>query len=106
MLEGLLRNASPGEAVEIREGVTLEVLVDEPNHLRHAEVDMEIIQRALLLEQITGAGVRLLTGDLNMKLRARSLGAQIFELDPRFKSQQQKRLLAEVEAEERAASEG
>ncbi|MEU8688830.1 PIN domain-containing protein [Streptomyces sp. NPDC048665] len=108
MIERLLRDTAPGSAVPVRDGTTLEVLLDEADHRRRplSEADTEIIERAALLDQITGSRSKLLTGDLHMKLMARTLGLSVFELDAKFKNQQQKKTLKDVQAEEAAASAG
>jgi PIN domain-containing protein len=54
-----------------RDAVTLEVLYDDPYHVRLADPDDEIIDRAVALQGYAGRKVRLVTMDTSMRLRAR-----------------------------------
>lgn len=53
--------------------VTIEVSFDDAHHVRLADPDDEIIDRALTLQAYAGRPVRLLTMDTSMALRARML---------------------------------
>lgn len=75
-LDGIMKDTDPGAAALVpgRPGVTLEVLMDEAEHTRRASADAEIIERAVLLAQITSASVAVVTADTGMRLRAQSAG--------------------------------
>jgi predicted ribonuclease YlaK len=57
--------------------VTIEVFLDDPQHVRMEDNDDEIIDRALALQAYAGHEVRLLTMDTSMALRARLLGLRV-----------------------------
>jgi len=65
---------------EVKEGglpkpeVTVEILFDPPEHARLPIADDEIIDRALALEPLAGAPVKLFTYDTGQSLRARNAG--------------------------------
>jgi hypothetical protein len=73
-------DSPPDGYSEIREGVTVEVLPDEPGHLRMASNDQEILDRAQFLEQATGSPVTLITGDSGMRINAQPCGIEVFKL--------------------------
>jgi hypothetical protein len=55
--------AAPDAYSPLRQGVTFEVLPDEPGHFRAASTDQEILERCEFLAQVTGSPVTLVTGD-------------------------------------------
>ncbi|MFJ6770956.1 PIN domain-containing protein [Kitasatospora sp. NPDC091257] len=84
-LERKLDRAAPGEAVKLREGVTLEVRLDPPGH-RRAEPDLEILRCAADLDGLVpGVGVRVLTDDYGMRLRAQSMGLATLRLPAAYR---------------------
>jgi predicted ribonuclease YlaK len=84
-IQEIVGSATPGAAVEVRSGVTLEVLVDEQGHTRATAADDEIIERARLLQQIVDAPVSVLTHDLGLQLRAELAGLTSTTLPERYK---------------------
>ncbi|MFJ6385880.1 PIN domain-containing protein [Kitasatospora sp. NPDC092039] len=79
-LERKFEGAAPGEAVKLREGVTLEVRLDPPGH-RRIEPDLEILRCAAdFTGLVPGAGTRVLTDDYGMRLRAHSMGLATLRL--------------------------
>jgi predicted ribonuclease YlaK len=74
-LEDLLAT-SRGPA-EIPGRGTIEVLVDEPGHVRCAVDDEEIVDVCRYVADVTGQRARLVTGDLGMSLRASQLGVEV-----------------------------
>jgi hypothetical protein len=62
-----------------RQGVTLEVLLDDPDHRRLPDNDAEIIDRADYIRELTGRSVLLVAGDFGMLYRAAavSLGSAL-----------------------------
>lgn len=78
-LERVLRETAPGEAVEVRPGASLEVWM--PTDDRGRDVDLSILECATDLDGLRpDAGARVLTGDLNMRLRARQMGLKTLSL--------------------------
>lgn len=81
--------SAPDAYVELREGVTFEVLPDEEGHVRALGTDQEILARCEFLHQVTGLGARLITGDSGARINARARGIDVYklpveELLPRF----------------------
>ncbi|SCG15603.1 PIN domain-containing protein [Micromonospora echinofusca] len=64
-----------------RDKVTIEVLFDDPHHVRLEDNDDEIIDRAFALQAYAGRGVRLLTMDTSMALRARMIDLQVIKIE-------------------------
>jgi rRNA-processing protein FCF1 len=60
--------------VELLGRGTIEILVDEPRHIRAPVDDEEIVEVVRYLGQTAGAPALLVTGDLGMLVRARALG--------------------------------
>ncbi|MEV4261094.1 PIN domain-containing protein [Kribbella sp. NPDC049584] len=72
-LERVLDGTPPGEAVELRPGVSLEVWVDTDD--RGSDVDLAILRCAGDLAGLCpDTGARVLTNDFGMRLRARQMG--------------------------------
>lgn len=84
-VQEIVGSAGPGAAVEVRRGVTLEVLLDERGHRRAAAADDEVIERARLMQQIVEAPVAVLTHDLGLQLRAELAGLSWTTLPDRYK---------------------
>lgn len=62
--------------VEIKSGVTLELLSDYSDHRSRTNVDAEILDRAQFLQQVIERPVTLVTSDINMGVGARLRGLQ------------------------------
>jgi rRNA-processing protein FCF1 len=86
--------AAPDAYVPLQEGVTFEILPDEPGHFRAASTDQEILERCEFLTQVTGTPAILVTGDSGVRINARARGIEVIKLGeddllPRFRSSQQ-----------------
>ncbi|MFC5220482.1 PIN domain-containing protein, partial [Streptomyces coerulescens] len=87
-----------GHAV-VHEDTVVEVLLDEPGHLRLPNNDDEIVARARYLQQaIAPAPVTVITGDNGMRARALSWGLKAKVLDEKYK-------IERLSAAEKAANE-
>jgi len=75
ILEG--RGRGPGD---VRGGVTLELLMDPPNHTRFPIPDQEIIRRTDYLKGRTGGPLFLVTGDYPMQFIAEADAVPVFFL--------------------------
>lgn len=78
----LSRDCSPGTPVNIpkRKNVTFEIFLDDDWHRRMPNNDSEIIDQALLVKELTGQDVGLVTGDASMEFRARRQGLRTFTM--------------------------
>ena len=74
----------PGSAATLTDGTTLEVFLDDPDHVRMANPDEELISRCLLLQRALGRAVTIITGDLGMQLRAGALGLGQAEMPDKY----------------------
>jgi rRNA-processing protein FCF1 len=79
---------------QLGDGVTFEVLADEPGHIRAASNDQEILERCELLAQATAAPVALVTGDSGVRINARVRNVEVVKLGdqdllPRLRAAQQ-----------------
>jgi rRNA-processing protein FCF1 len=86
--------AAPDAYVQLQEGVTFEVLPDEPGHFRATSTDQEILERCEFVTQVTGSPVILVTGDSGVRINARARGIEVIKLGeedllPRFRTPQQ-----------------
>ncbi|MEV2255961.1 PIN domain-containing protein [Streptomyces sp. NPDC050147] len=82
-------------------GTSIEVLLDEPGHVRLPNNDDEIVSRALYLQQaIFPTPVTVVTGDNGMRARALAWGLKARKLDERYRI---KKLSAEQKAENLAS---
>lgn len=75
----LLAGQGRGPA-DVRQGVSLEVLLDPPHHQRQPNTDEEVMSVAERLTERRGGPVLLVTGDLSMQLRAEARGLKVVEL--------------------------
>lgn len=75
-----LGSAHAGQAVPIRDKVTVEVLLDDDWHQRRPNHDGEIIDQAKRLTAATGRPVRLVCVDASMEFRARQHGLTVTEM--------------------------
>ena len=78
---------SPGASVTVqraripeRGAITAEVLLDPPGHLRLADADAEIVDRAVVVKQLAQREVTIVTFDVGMKLRAQAAGLRVVRL--------------------------
>lgn len=79
-LQRLRGTAPPHSPVEVRSGVTLQILVDPPGHARRANADDEILTRVEYLSALVGDRILVATGDYSMRLRAQARGLRFLEL--------------------------
>jgi predicted PilT family ATPase len=75
----ILGNASTGPA-RVREGVTLQLLMDPPRHVRLPVNDQEITRRGKYLAGRPGGPLTLITGDYTQEFVARAEGLQAMTL--------------------------
>jgi hypothetical protein len=77
-LERVLKGGQPGEAVQLRQGVVLEVWFDDD---RGSVTDLSILRCAADLSNLhPGTGARVLTDDTGMRLRAQQMGLKVMRL--------------------------
>jgi rRNA-processing protein FCF1 len=93
LIDGYVTASPPDGYSEVRKSVTVEVLPDEPSHLRMSSTDQEILERCEFLHQVTGNPATLITGDTGMRINARGRGIDVFKLSdddllPRYKQQE------------------
>ena len=60
--------------------VTVELLLEEPGHVRLPHPDDELVDQALALEALSGRKVYLVTFDTGMSVRARAAGLEVIKL--------------------------
>lgn len=95
LLEQTLTEQREGEAMV--GGVRVEVLLDEPQHVRLPNNDDEIVARACELQQsIAPVQVTVLTGDNGMRARALAWGLEADKLPEKYKIE---RITAQQKAE-------
>jgi rRNA-processing protein FCF1 len=76
-LRRLLVSVPAGQAVRLRDNVTIEALVDDDRHIRLENNDGEIIDQAVQVQALTGRDVTIVSLDLPMELRSRLRGVQV-----------------------------
>ncbi|WP_042435223.1 PIN domain-containing protein [Streptacidiphilus anmyonensis] len=79
-LRELARNVSPGEPVPFRDGGAFEVYFEDEWHIRRPIPDIEIIDQALSIQEITSGKILLATADATMEFRARLQGLEVFDM--------------------------
>ena len=79
-LAWLRGDSLPEAPVHVREGTTLQFLVDPPGHQRRANSDDELLTRVEDLVAVVGEEVRVATGDYGMHVRARARGLRCLTL--------------------------
>jgi hypothetical protein len=84
----------PGSAATLPDGTTLEVFLDDPDHMRIANPDEELLFRCLLLQRAIGRTVTIVTGDLGMQLRADALGLGQAEIPDKYSKDAMRRSAA------------
>jgi rRNA-processing protein FCF1 len=89
-LDKILDGTRPGEAAALpgRADVIIEILMDERGHRREASADDEVIERGVLMAQITDAPATVVTTDTGMRLRAQQAGLRVLRLDDRYQKDQ------------------
>ncbi|MDW8478356.1 PIN domain-containing protein [Streptomyces scabiei] len=99
LLEQTLAQIEAGGYAVVNEDTVVEVLLDEPGHVRLPNNDDEIVARARYLQQaIAPAPVTVVTGDNGMRARALSWGLKAKVLDEKYK-------IERLSAAEKAANE-
>jgi hypothetical protein len=71
--------------VPVREGVTLEILVDPLRHRREPNNDEEFLARATSFQRRPGGSLTIVTGDLSMRLQAEALGLSAMMLGDEYR---------------------
>lgn len=83
-LERVLRGSPPGDAVQLRQGTTIEVWVDTDD--RGNDADLAILRCAADLDNLhPNTGSRVLTDDFGMRLRAQQVGLKVVSLPQDYK---------------------
>jgi PIN domain len=77
---GTLHHPALGEGQSIRGRITVEIVLDQPGHVRLPIDDDEIIDRAATIQLIAGRDVRLLTCDTGQDTRGRMAGLKVTKL--------------------------
>ncbi|KMS74192.1 hypothetical protein ACM01_14825 [Streptomyces viridochromogenes] len=99
LLEQLLAQIETDGYAVVRDDTVVDVLLDEPGHVRLPNNDDEIVARACYLQQaIAPAPVTVVTGDNGMRARALSWGLKARVLDEKYK-------IERLSAAEKAANE-
>jgi predicted ribonuclease YlaK len=92
LIDGYVTASPPAGYSTVRDGVTFEVLPDEPGHHRMPSNDQEILERCEFLHQVTGRQVTLITADTGMRINAQARRINVFKLSaedllPRYTAQ-------------------
>lgn len=74
---GILRHATGGQPGTWRGEVNVEVVLDQPGHVRLPIADDEIIDRAVAIQALAAREVRLLTCDTGQHTRGRAAGLNV-----------------------------
>lgn len=75
---GILRESDKsGEPAKWRGEVNVEIVLDQPGHVRLPIADDEIIDRAVAIQSLAARDVRLLTCDTGQHTRGRAAGLQV-----------------------------
>jgi hypothetical protein len=72
--------ANPTDIVQLGPKATVELLFDPPGHVRIADADSEIIDRALAVHGLAARPVTLVTHDTNMSMKSRVAGLDVLKL--------------------------
>lgn len=80
-------NADEGTPAQLRDGVTIEVPVDDEPRQRRLDADQEILETARDL-QWAGASVVLVTDDTGMHIRARAMELRVVDMPEQYLRQQ------------------
>jgi predicted ribonuclease YlaK len=87
----------PGSATTFADGTTLEVFLDEPDHVRRSNPDEELLSRATLFQRAVGRPATIVTGDLGMQLRADAGGLSYAVMPDKYAKDAARRAAAEGE---------
>jgi rRNA-processing protein FCF1 len=79
-LRELAREVDPGEPAPFRDTATFEVFFEDEWHVRRPIPDVEIIDQALSIQEITGSKIILATADATMEFRARRQDLEVFDM--------------------------
>jgi rRNA-processing protein FCF1 len=79
-LRELARAVGPGEPVPFRDAAAFEVFFEDEWHVRRPIPDIEIIDQALSIQELTGSKILLATADATMEFRARQQGLKVFDM--------------------------
>ena len=74
VLDGYLDDLQTDGFVPLRAKTTLEIFMNERGHQRTQDADIEIVSRGVLLQQITGVPVLVVSNDRGMRLKAHTRG--------------------------------
>jgi rRNA-processing protein FCF1 len=104
LIDRYATTSPPDGYSEVRKNVTVEMLPDEPGHLRMSSSDQEILERCEFLHQVTGNQATLITGDTGMRINARVRGIDVFKLSdddllPRYKQQETDSVVSRMDVE-------
>lgn len=77
---GILHPRAPGEGQSIVGRVTVEIVLDQPGHIRQPLADDEIIERAATIQAVAGRVVSFLTCDTGQATRGRMAGLKVCKL--------------------------
>jgi PIN domain len=93
-LRNLRSGAPPEVPVDVRQAVTMQILMDPPGHRRVPNHDQEILRRVETLTTLSGVSAVLVSGDYGMQLRAEARGIRCEALpdEPRLPAAQPGRL--------------
>ncbi|MFD8740921.1 PIN domain-containing protein [Streptomyces sp. NPDC059618] len=76
------RAAAPGTPAQVRNKVTVEILLDDGWQQRHPIADDEIIHQALKIQKMVPHEITLACVDAGMEFRALENGLKVFEVPP------------------------
>ncbi|MBU2662648.1 hypothetical protein KOI35_03935 [Actinoplanes bogorensis] len=79
VLRAATRSTGDGPALE-RGPVTIDLLLDPPDHVRLPNTDDEIVDRAVNVQALAGKPVTLVSYDTGMIMRARNAGLDVIKL--------------------------
>lgn len=68
------------ETEQVRGNISLEIVLDQPGHIRLPLADDEIIDRAVAIQALAGREVRLLTCDTGQHTRGRAAGLKVTKI--------------------------
>jgi rRNA-processing protein FCF1 len=78
VLDGFLPDMERQGYAEVRKGVTIEIVTEEPGHRRHENRDTETIHTAVVLKQATQLPLTVVTNDRGMRVRAHVRGLTVW----------------------------
>ncbi|GIH24927.1 hypothetical protein Aph01nite_32370 [Acrocarpospora phusangensis] len=84
VLDGYLDDLQTDGFAPLGAKTTLEIFMDERSHQRTQDADIEIVSRGVLLQQITGAPVLVVSSDRGMRLKAHARGLKPWAVPERL----------------------